>query len=233
MSAVELRFVSKAYDGRRVIDGISLILEPGERVALVGPSGCGKTTLLRLIAGLDVPDRGEIWIGSKRVAEAGRSIVEPEHRHVGMVFQDLALWPHMTIEQHLAFALRYSFDQDIRQRAARVLDVLRMVRLADRASAKPGQLSGGEQQRVALARALVAGARVLLMDEPLSSLDPELNVHLRREILQLHRQLAFTLIYVTHSREEADDVASRVIEMERGRAASAGGRTVTAQDHAC
>lgn len=223
MSAVELQSVSKAYDGRTVIDGVSLVLEPGERVALVGPSGCGKTTLLRLVAGLDVPDSGAISIGGKRVATAGRNLVEPERRHVGMVFQDLALWPHMTVQQHLAFALRYSSVNAVPQRSARILEVLRMVRLVDRASAKPGQLSGGEQQRVALARALVAGAGLLLMDEPLSSVDPELNVHLRREILRLHRRLWFTLVYVTHNREEAGDVASRVIEMNRGRA-SAGGR---------
>jgi iron(III) transport system ATP-binding protein len=217
MSDVELRDVSKAYDGRTAIDGISLSIDPGERVALVGPSGCGKTTLLRLVAGLEVPDSGVIAVNGNRVAERGRNLVEPERRHLGMVFQDLALWPHMTVEQHLGFALHYGGGYIAGQRTARIVEVLEMVRLADRSNARPGQLSGGEQQRVALARALVAGPSLLLMDEPLSSLDPELNLHLRHEILRLHAQLGFTLIYVTHSREEAAEVASRVVGMERGR----------------
>jgi iron(III) transport system ATP-binding protein len=217
MSHVELREVSKAYDGRTAIDAISLSIDSGERVALVGPSGCGKTTLLRLVAGLEVPDCGVIAVNGNRVAERGRNLVEPERRHLGMVFQDLALWPHMTVEQHLGFALRYGGGYIAGQRTARIVEVLEMVRLADRSNARPGQLSGGEQQRVALARALVAGPSLLLMDEPLSSLDPELNLHLRHEILRLHAQLGFTLIYVTHSREEAAEVASRVVGMERGR----------------
>ena len=134
-----------------------------------------------------------------------------------MVFQDLALWPHMTVSQHLEFALRYDTRNKPAHRPARIREVLEMVRMADRAQAKPGELSGGQQQRVALARALVANPAIVLMDEPLSSLDPELNLHLRREILRLHAELGFTLVYVTHSREEAADIGSRVIFMRQGR----------------
>jgi len=213
MSAIELRAVSKAYDGRAVVDGISVSVERGERVVLLGPSGCGKTTVLRLVAGLEVPDSGAITINGSPVAEGGRNLVEPERRHIGMVFQDLALWPHMTVSQHLEFALRYDIRTDLAHRPARIREALEMVRMADRAQAKPGELSGGQQQRVALARALVANPAVVLMDEPLSSLDLELNRYLRREILRLHAELGFTLVYVTHNREEAADIGSRVIAM--------------------
>jgi ABC-type Fe3+/spermidine/putrescine transport system ATPase subunit len=213
MSAIELRAVSKAYGGRAVVDGISASVERGERVVLLGPSGCGKTTVLRLVAGLEVPDSGTISIDGSRVAEDGRNLVPPEQRHVGMVFQDLALWPNMTVYEHLEFALRYDRRNKPTDRLVRIREVLEMVRMADRAQAKPGELSGGQQQRVALARALVANPTSVLMDEPLSSLDPELNLHLRREILRLHAELGFTLVYVTHSREEAGAIGSRVIAM--------------------
>jgi iron(III) transport system ATP-binding protein len=219
MNAIELRAVSKAYDGRTAVDGVSVSVERGERVALVGPSGCGKTTVLRLVGGLEVPDSGGIRIDGALVAEHGRNLVEPEQRHIGMVFQDLALWPHMTVHEHLDFALRYDKRSKRTDRPGRIREVLEMVRLSDRARAKPGELSGGEQQRVALARALVANPTIVLMDEPLSSLDPELNLHLRREILRLHAELGFTLVYVTHSREEAADLGSRVILMRQSGAA--------------
>jgi ABC-type Fe3+/spermidine/putrescine transport system ATPase subunit len=211
MNAIELRAVSKAYDGRIAVDEISMSVERGERVALVGPSGCGKTTVLRLVAGLEVPDSGAIRIDGRLVAERGRNLVEPEQRHVGMVFQDLALWPNMTVYEHLEFALRYNRRSKPTDRSIRIREVLAMVRMTERARAKPGELSGGEQQRVALARALVASPGLVLMDEPLSSVDPELNLHLRKEILRLHAELGFTLVYVTHSREEATELGSRLI----------------------
>jgi iron(III) transport system ATP-binding protein len=213
MNAIELRAVTKAYDGRTAVADITLSIERGERVALAGPSGCGKTTLLRLVAGLEVPDSGTIRINGTLVAEHGRNLVEPEQRHIGMVFQDLALWPHMTVHGHLDFVLRYDKRSQPADRPSRIREILEMVRLSDRGRAKPGELSGGEQQRVALARALIAKPTIVLMDEPLSSLDPELSLHLRGEILRLHAELSFALVYVTHSREEAADLGSRVIHM--------------------
>ena len=210
-----MREVSKTYNRRTVVEGFSASVERGERVVLVGPSGCGKTTVLRLLAGLEVPSSGAISIDGTLVAERGRNLVEPEQRHIGMVFQDLALWPHMTVYEHLEFALRYDKRNKRADRPVRIREVLQMVRMADRARAKPGELSGGEQQRVALARALVANPTIVLMDEPLSSLDPELNLHLRREILRLHAELGFSLVYVTHSGEEAADIGSRVLVMRR------------------
>jgi ABC-type Fe3+/spermidine/putrescine transport system ATPase subunit len=217
MSAIELRNVLKTYNGRRVVDAISASVEPSERVVLLGPSGCGKTTVLRLVAGLELLDSGAISIDGNEVAVGGRNLIEPERRHIGMVFQDLALWPHMTVFQHLEFALRYDKSNDLADKPTRILEVLEMVRLADRAYARPGELSGGQQQRIALARALVTNPAIVLMDEPLSSLDDELNLHLRGEILRLHASLGFTLIYVTHSREEAIDIGTRVIAMREGR----------------
>jgi iron(III) transport system ATP-binding protein len=186
-------------------------------VALVGPSGCGKTTLLRLVAGLEIPTSGAISIDATLVSYRGRNLVEPEQRRIGMVFQDLALWPNMTVYQHLDFALRYDTRNNPTGRPVRIREALQMVRMADRAGAKPGELSGGEQQRVALARALVANPAIVLMDEPLSSLDPELNLHLRQEILRLHAELGFTLVYVTHSREEASHLGSRVLVIAKAR----------------
>jgi iron(III) transport system ATP-binding protein len=217
MSAIELRDVVKTYAGRRVVDAISVSVERSERVVLLGPSGCGKTTVLRLVAGLEVPDSGAISINGSEVAAAGRNVIEPEQRHIGMVFQDLALWPHMTVFQHLEFALRYDKLKQFADRPGRILEVLEMVRMADRAHAKPGELSGGQQQRVALARALVTKPAIVLMDEPLSSVDHELNLHLRGEILRLHAALGFTLVYVTHNREEAADIGTRVIAMQNGK----------------
>ena len=216
MTAIELRDVVKTYDGRRVVDAISVSVERSERVVLLGPSGCGKTTVLRLVAGLEVPDSGAVRINGSEVAAGGRNVIEPEQRHIGMVFQDLALWPHMTVFQHLEFALRYDKLKQFADRPGRILEVLDMVRMADRAHAKPGELSGGQQQRVALARALVTKPAIVLMDEPLSSVDHELNLHLRGEILRLHAALGFTLVYVTHSREEAADIGTRVIAMQNG-----------------
>jgi iron(III) transport system ATP-binding protein len=213
MSTIELRAVSKCYNARTVVDGFSASVERGERVVLVGPSGCGKTTVLRLVAGLELPTSGAISIDGTLVASHGRNLVEPEQRRIGMVFQDLALWPNMTVYEHLEFALRYDRRTKPADRSVRIREVLEIVRIADRARAKPGELSGGQQQRVALARALVASPTIVLMDEPLSSLDPELNLHLRREILRLHAELGFTLIYVTHSREEAAAIGSRVITL--------------------
>ena len=219
MSAIELAGVSKTYNGRLAVDKISACVECGERVALLGPSGCGKTTVLRLIAGLETPDLGIISIEDHCVAANGSNIVEPERRRIGMVFQDLALWPHLTVFQHLDLVLRFGSPGSVAERSARIREILQMVRLIERAEATPGELSGGQQQRVALARALVASPKIVLMDEPLSSLDPELNLDIRREILKLHTAIGFTLVYVTHRREEADEMGMRVILMSSAREA--------------
>ena len=212
MSAIEFRSVDKIYRGRRVIDALSFIVEAGERIVLFGPSGCGKSTTLLLIAGLVAPDAGEIRIDGKVVSTAGRIHVAPQSRGIGMVFQDLALWPHMSVAENIGFGLR-ARRIPAAERQRRIYDIASLVGLGDYLDARPGELSGGEQQRVALARALVLQPRFLLMDEPLSNLDTALGRRLRGEILRLHAMLGFTLVYVTHDREEAEEIGTRSIEL--------------------
>ena len=216
MSAIELKDVSKSYGARRTIDRVSLTVERGERVVLFGPSGCGKSTLLHLIAGFIPPESGDIFIDSELVSTAGKTLREPEERGIGMVFQDLALWPHMTVAENIEFGLRAQRYPDA-ERKRRVKGMVELVGLGDYLGAKPGQLSGGEQQRVALARTLALSPRIVLMDEPLSSLDEALNAQLRMEILRLHREIGFTLLYVTHTRTEATDLGNRTIHLQHGR----------------
>jgi iron(III) transport system ATP-binding protein len=212
MSAIEFRLVDKIYRGRRVIGALSFIVEAGERIVLFGPSGCGKSTMLLLIAGLVAPDAGEIRIDGKVVSTAGRIHVAPQSRGIGMVFQDLALWPHMSVAENIGFGLR-ARRIPAAERQRRIYDIASLVGLGDYLDARPGELSGGEQQRVALARTLVLQPRFLLMDEPLSNLDTALARRLRGEILRLHAMLGFTLVYVTHDREEAQEIGTRSIEL--------------------
>jgi iron(III) transport system ATP-binding protein len=216
MSSISLDNVVKAFAGRTAVDTLSLGIERGERMVLWGPSGCGKTTVLRLIAGLEVPDQGAIQIDGRTVAQTGRIIVPPEQRGIGMVFQDLALWPHMTVRENLLFGLR-SRKLSMADSEGRIKDLLKRVNLEPREDAKPHELSGGEQQRVALARALVLQPSILLMDEPLSSLDEDLKQQIIKDVLKLQNDVAFTLIYVTHDRSEAEAIASRMCKLVEGR----------------
>jgi len=212
VSYIEVDRLSKSFGERVAINELSLHIERSERLVLFGPSGCGKTTVLRLLAGLEVPEQGSIRIDGRLVASAGKNLVPPEKRDLGMVFQDLALWPHMTVQQNLMFGLT-ALGVPKREAHVRVRDMLQRVGLEHRIDAKPHQLSGGEQQRVALARALVSQPSVLLMDEPLSSLDDERKRAIAADLLGLHRQFGFTLVYVTHDRTETDLLASRVCLM--------------------
>ncbi len=216
MKIVTLHSVSKSYNSTKVLDAVSLQISQSQRVVILGPSGCGKTTILRLIAGFIAPDTGTVSIGREKVAEHGRIIQPPEQRQVGMVFQDLALWPHLSVRSNIEFGLK---AKGIRkpQRQTRISKILQLVDMADFASRKPAELSGGQQQRVALARALVLEPKLLLMDEPLCSLDPDLNVRLRKEIVRLQEKLKFSLLYVTHDRDEAFDIATQIVSMKHGR----------------
>jgi iron(III) transport system ATP-binding protein len=198
------------------VDGVSLEVASGDAVVILGPSGCGKTTLLRLIAGLEVPDSGEIWLAGAQAAAAGRNLIPAHERGIGFVFQDLALWPHLTVQRNLNFVLE-SVKMPRAERAARALEALSLVRIEQLSNRYPHQLSGGEQQRVALARALVGQPRMLLLDEPFSNLDPELRDALRRELARLQRTLQVTTVYVTHDQGDAASLADRVIEMRAGR----------------
>jgi ABC-type Fe3+/spermidine/putrescine transport system ATPase subunit len=214
---LRLAAVTKRYGGHGGIEDVSLEISAGESVVVVGPSGSGKTTLLRLVAGLERPDAGEIWLDGRRVAEPGRNTVPATDRKVGFVFQDLALWPHLSAFANVEFAA-HSAGHSGTERRSRINEILTLCRveplLADR---YPHQLSGGEQQRVALARALVGSPQLLLLDEPFSSLDRELRVKLRSELASLRRQLQLTAIYVTHDSEDAETLADRTITMRSAR----------------
>jgi ABC-type Fe3+/spermidine/putrescine transport system ATPase subunit len=212
---LSLRHVAKRLGSHQAVNSVNLEVAKGEAIGILGPSGSGKTTLLRLIAGLETPDSGEIWLTGTRVAADGRSLVPANERRIGFVFQDLALWPHMTVSRQLEFVLG-SLGVMRAERAARIHDALALVRIDHLASRYPAQLSGGEQQRVALARTLVARPQLVLLDEPLASLDPELRAHLRQELAALQRTLGVTSVYVTHDRDDAMVIVDRIVEMRNG-----------------
>ena len=208
---IELRNVSKAYAANTVLRNVNLQVCTGEFLTLLGPSGCGKTTILRLLAGFEKPDSGEIYIAGQDVRA-----LPPERRHVNTVFQSYALFPHLTVFENVAFGPRLQGFQGAALRE-RVVEALRMVKLEDLAGRKPGQLSGGQQQRVAIARAVVNQPRVLLLDEPLSALDYKLRKAMQLELKQLQRRLGITFIFVTHDQEEALSMSDRVAVMNVGR----------------
>ena len=218
--AISVQHVAKRFGAHQALDSVTLEIARGESLVILGSSGCGKTTLLRLIAGLEVPDSGEIWFGDVQVAAPGRSLLPPYQRQIGFVFQDLALWPHMTVAGNLEFVLdALAVPREARHR--RIDDALKLVRIERFATRYPHQLSGGEQQRVALARALIGTPRLLLMDEPFSSLDAELRAAVRSELAAIQQTLRVTTMYVTHDRQDAAVLADRVIEMRAGRIVAA------------
>ncbi len=214
MITFEYQTISKYYGEQATIRDFSLAVEEGERIVFFGPSGCGKTTLLRMLAGFVAPDRGSLLIEGKIAARDGKILISPEARNLGMVFQDLALWPHLTVYGNLEFGLKAKRIPS-EERRRRINETLELLKIERYASSKPHQLSGGEQQRVALARALVMQPLAVLMDEPLSSLDEELNLHLRKEIVRLQQALKFTLVYVTHGRSEAEEIGTRIVFLEK------------------
>ncbi len=215
--SIEVFDVAKAYAGNWAVDGVSLTVAPGEFLALLGPSGCGKTTLLRAIAGLIAPDRGEIRLDGTTVVDTKRKIqLPPERRRLGMVFQDYALWPHLRVRENIGFPLA-ARHVDPASRPAMISAALRRVGLEHRAESFPEQLSGGQQQRIGLARAIVDTPKVLLFDEPLSNLDAALRGALGQEIVRLARELGAAALYVTHDQEEALGLADRIAVMRAGR----------------
>lgn len=211
MARVVLNHVTKKFGRIVAVDDLSLEVRDKEFVVLLGPSGCGKSTTLRLIAGLEKPDSGEIWIGDRLVNE-----VDPTKRNVAMVFQSYALYPHMTVYGNIEFPLKMAGvpKEERRRKVIEVAEFLGIKGLLDR---KPSQLSGGQQQRVALARALVREPQVFLMDEPLSNLDAKLRVRMRFELKKLQRQVGITTIYVTHDQVEAMTMADRIAVLNAGR----------------
>jgi len=218
-SAITLADITKRFGSHLALDNVSIDVASGNTAVVLGPSGCGKTTLLRIIAGLEVPETGEVILNGVTVSAARRTIVPPHRRRLGFVFQDLALWPHLTVGENLDFVLG-SAHVSRADRSRRTREALALVRIERFSTRYPHQLSGGEQQRVALARAIVGQPHVLLLDEPLSSLDPDLRTELRSELVRLQRSLALTMVHVTHDREDAAALAGRVVEMRGGRVAA-------------
>ena len=208
--SVEARSIELSYGATKVLRDISFTVQPGEFFALLGPSGSGKSTLLRLIAGFNQHQSGELLVGGRDVTG-----IPPWERNVGMVFQNYALWPHMTVAQNVAFGLeeRRLPRDTVRTRTAASLELVGLSGYGDR---RPNQLSGGQQQRVALARTLAIEPQVLLLDEPLSNLDAQLRVQMRRELLRLHKRLGITTIFVTHDQEEAMTICDRIAVLDQG-----------------
>jgi multiple sugar transport system ATP-binding protein len=217
MAQVAIRGVAKRFGGTTVIHGVDIDIADGDFSVLVGPSGCGKTTLLRMIAGLEEITEGEILIGDRVVNR-----MAPKERDIAMVFQNYALYPHMTVRDNMSFSLRLAnaSKAEIDQRVARAADILGLGKLLDR---YPRQLSGGQRQRVAMGRAIVRDPQVFLFDEPLSNLDAKLRVQMRTEIKELHQRLQTTSVYVTHDQIEAMTMADKIVVMKDGVVEQTGG----------
>jgi lactose/L-arabinose transport system ATP-binding protein len=216
MSGLKLRSIRKSFGAVEVLKGIDLDIDDKEFVVFVGPSGCGKSTLLRLIAGLESISGGELDIGDQRMND-----VDPSQRGIAMVFQSYALYPHMTVRENMGFALRFAGvpKPEIDKQVAEAARILELGPLMNR---RPKELSGGQRQRVAIGRAIVRHPQVFLFDEPLSNLDAELRVHMRIEIARLHRELATTIIYVTHDQVEAMTLADKIVVLRDGSIAQVG-----------
>jgi ABC-type sugar transport system ATPase subunit len=210
VSGLVLRDVSKRFDEKLVLESVSLEVGRDELLVLLGPSGCGKSTLLRVVAGLETCDSGEIYLNDKRVEQ-----LRPRDRDVALVFQNYSLYPHMTVEQNLSFPLKVARVAK-GERTERVHTVAAKLGLSDKLKDKPGQLSGGQRQRVALGRAIIRQPAVFLLDEPLSNLDADLRVKMRREIARLQKELSRPMIHVTHDQAEALSMADRIVLLNEG-----------------
>ncbi|TYC61727.1 ABC transporter ATP-binding protein [Rhodobacterales bacterium] len=214
MSAIEIEAVDKSFGRTSVLRGISLSIRSGEFVAILGPSGCGKTTLLRTLAGFEPIDRGSIRVADDVLSGNGRH-VPPEARGVGVVFQNYALWPHMSVAGNVGYGLKVQ-GLSRSEREARTREVLRVVGLSDFADRRPAALSGGQRQRVALARCLAMSAGVVLLDEPLANLDVHLRGEMEEEFARFHKKSGATMFYITHDQSEALALADRVAVMDKG-----------------
>ncbi|GHA29888.1 ABC transporter ATP-binding protein [Devosia pacifica] len=216
MASVDIRNVRKSFGKTDVLKGISIDVDDGQFVVLVGPSGCGKSTLLRMIAGLETISGGDIKVGDDLM-----NAVPPKERDIAMVFQNYALYPHMTVAQNMGFSLKLKKipKAEIRKKVEQAAEILGLTPLLER---RPAQLSGGQRQRVAMGRAIVRDPKVFLFDEPLSNLDAKLRVQMRTEIKSLHQRLRTTMLYVTHDQIEALTMADVIVLMNEGRIEQAG-----------
>jgi len=211
VALLEIRNVTRQFGALKAVDDVSLSIEAGEFFTLLGPSGCGKTTILRMIAGFDLPDAGAILLDGKDLADT-----PPEKRPLHTVFQSYALFPHMTVAGNVAFPLEMA-SRSAEEIAARVKEILALVHLEDKGASFPHELSGGQKQRVALARALVNRPRLLMLDEPLGALDAKLREQMQIELIALQRDVGITFVFVTHSQPEALALSHRIAVMKDGR----------------
>jgi ABC-type Fe3+/spermidine/putrescine transport system ATPase subunit len=210
-TVLTLQAVSKQYPGHRAVDNVTLEIARGEFFSLLGPSGCGKTTALRMIAGFEEPTSGDVFLSGERIN--GK---RPYERNVSTVFQSYALFPHLTVRGNIEFGLRHKGKRFAGQIGRRIRAALELVHLEDKENRRPAELSGGERQRVALARSLVLEPEVLLLDEPLSALDPKLRKQVRLELKSLQRRVGITFLFITHDQEEALSLSDRMAVMNRG-----------------
>ena len=214
MSTITIKGLTKSYGAVQVLKEFNVVFQDGEFITLLGPSGCGKTTMLRAIAGFEVPTTGEIWIDDRMVS-GGKTFIPPEDRNIGMVFQSYAVWPHMNVFDNVAYPLTIKKipKKEIQTRVRKILEIVHLAQYEERF---PNQLSGGQQQRIALARALVAEPKVLLLDEPLSNLDAKLRESMRFEIKDITRSLGISVVYVTHDQTEAMAMSDRILLIQGG-----------------
>ncbi|MEW6405660.1 MAG: ABC transporter ATP-binding protein, partial [Chloroflexota bacterium] len=234
---ITVKGLEKEYNTERgrlkAVRGVDFSVDNGEFFTLLGPSGCGKSTILRCIAGLENPDQGEITIDDTTIFSADRGImVPPNQREISMVFQSYAIWPHMTVYQNVVYPLEGN-KMSKAERREKVMEALEMVRIAELVDRPAPLLSGGQQQRVALARALVKGAKVLLLDEPLSNLDAKMRIHMRFELRELHNRIGITTLYVTHDQEEAISLSDRLAVMCQGEIVETGTPTQVYMQPTC
>ncbi len=220
MNIIELSHITHAYSGKKVLENLSLKLKAGKITCLLGGSGSGKTTILRLIAGLEIPDRGKILINNQQVTDGRNVIVPPHQRKLGFIFQDLALWPHFTVYRNLAFGLIERREHQVHKKVLEMLGFFGLEAFADK---YPHQLSGGQQQLVAISRALVLKPGILLMDEPLSGLDVKLKHKILNHIKHLKQNFDVTLIYVTHDHREAFAIADQIVVLNKGKVIESSG----------
>ena len=214
MHFIELSHISHNYQDKFVLNDFSVAISPGKTTCLIGPTGCGKTTVLRLVAGLEPPSAGTITINYNIVSEAGRIIVPPHQRNIGYVFQDLALWPHFTVRENIAFGLKARKEKNISNRIGELLDLFR---ISDKTDKYPHQLSGGQKQLVAIARSIALQPDILLMDEPLANIDTHVKQNILEHVMQLQQRLNFTMLYVTHNHREAFQTGDIIVVMNEGK----------------
>jgi multiple sugar transport system ATP-binding protein len=210
MGEIKLDNITKRFGDVTAVNNIDITLKDGAYTMIIGPSGCGKSTTLRMIAGLETPSEGDIWIDGEPV-----TYKPPRLREISMVFQNLALWPHKTVEENMAFGLLME-DVGKEERQAQVHDIAEILQIEDKLEQSPTELSGGQQQRVALGRSLVREPEVILLDEPLSSLDEKLRLEMRTELSRIHQEVGTTFVHVTHNQEDAMSVADQILVLNEG-----------------